>query len=404
MSPSNRYKGAVIVALVAAANVAPIEVWSTIALLSFGIGNVILPSPTTAWTRAAAVIAAAAALAAPAQWETTIIVLLGVIWPPIFLIEWTLRRDDFVDASTPFGTDHHARIATAAIIAACAVASLQYRWLFGHGLQQSAALFVGIPALLGIVTVFVVSPHSATGVAVKAVTIAMLISMIFLQEGVLCVVMSAPLFYLVAIITGRSVDKVREEHDTKYSLRAAVPVLVIIVMSLEGVHHTTSFNREESVTVTKVVSASADAVGRAVFQKPRFERALPLLLQSGFPRPIATRVEQTTAGDRLAITFRGGEMRLDGIEPRSGDLTLVLVESRPALARWEARGDDSHMTHYLAWRGSTVRWEAVSSTETRVEWTLHYRRSLDPAWYFGPMERCAVRLAAGYLIDAVATP
>ena len=39
-----------------------------------------------------------------------------------------------------------------------------------------------------------------------------------------------------------------------------------------------------------------------------------------------------------------------------------------------------------------------------MRWTLRYRRLLDPAWYFGPWERYAVRLAAGYLIDTVATP
>jgi len=39
-----------------------------------------------------------------------------------------------------------------------------------------------------------------------------------------------------------------------------------------------------------------------------------------------------------------------------------------------------------------------------VTWTLDYERGLDPAWYFGPWERYATRLAAGYLIDAVATP
>jgi hypothetical protein len=41
---------------------------------------------------------------------------------------------------------------------------------------------------------------------------------------------------------------------------------------------------------------------------------------------------------------------------------------------------------------------------TRVTWTLRYRRGLDPAWYFGPWERYAVRLAAAYLIESVATP
>ena len=47
---------------------------------------------------------------------------------------------------------------------------------------------------------------------------------------------------------------------------------------------------------------------------------------------------------------------------------------------------------------------AIGGGDTKVTWTLHYRRSLDPAWYFGPWERYAARLAAGYLIDSVATP
>ena len=29
---------------------------------------------------------------------------------------------------------------------------------------------------------------------------------------------------------------------------------------------------------------------------------------------------------------------------------------------------------------------------TQVTWSIRYRRDLDPAWYFGPMERFAVGL------------
>jgi hypothetical protein len=62
------------------------------------------------------------------------------------------------------------------------------------------------------------------------------------------------------------------------------------------------------------------------------------------------------------------------------------------------------MTHYLNWEASRVEWQPIDAGSTRVTWTLRYRRGLDPAWYFGPMERYAMHLAAGYLIDAVATP
>jgi hypothetical protein len=97
-------------------------------------------------------------------------------------------------------------------------------------------------------------------------------------------------------------------------------------------------------------------------------------------------------------------MRLNGMEPRTGTLLLALEDARPGFVRWRAVSDSSHMTHFLAWQETTVRWARVDDRTTQVSWTLRYRRGLDPAWYFGPWERYAVRLAAGYLIDSVATP
>jgi len=83
---------------------------------------------------------------------------------------------------------------------------------------------------------------------------------------------------------------------------------------------------------------------------------------------------------------------------------LALEESRPGLVRWRAVSDTSHLTHFLNWQEVIVRWDRAGVFESNVTWTLRYRRGLDPAWYFGPWERYAVGLAAGYLIDAVATP
>ena len=102
--------------------------------------------------------------------------------------------------------------------------------------------------------------------------------------------------------------------------------------------------------------------------------------------------------------MRGGELKLNGMEPRTGTLVLEREETRPGFVRWRATSDDSHMRHFLTWRSSDVDWQAIDGDTTRVTWSIRYRRDLDPAWYFGPMERAAVRLAAGYLIESVATP
>ncbi len=297
-----------------------------------------------------------------------------------------------------------ARVKGAALTAAVVVAALAYKLIFHQQLQQTAALFVGIPGLLAIVVVLFVSPRSATGVACKAATVGLLISLLFLGEGMLCVVMSAPIFYgvAVAVAAGMSAARRRRIDDPTRTMYSSLVLLAVLVSSLEGVSSSLSFDRGESVTAERIVAAPARDIQRAVLEPPRFERLMPVELLAGFPRPVSVHLD--AGASQWIIRMRGGEMRLDGMEPRAGDLVLRLEESRPGLVRWSAVSDNSHMTHFLTWRSATVTWEAVGANTTRVRWTLQYDRGLDPAWYFGPWERYVARIAAGYLIDAVATP
>jgi hypothetical protein len=296
-----------------------------------------------------------------------------------------------------------ARTTLAAIILAVTIAALLYRLLVARNVHQTAALFVGVPAILALFVAFAISPKSAVGVACKAVTIGLLISLLFLGEGILCIAMSAPLFYAIAILIA-IVMKLAQRRGTPPMLCSCALLLAILPMTMEGVTDLTTFNREESIVVSKTVRSSTREVEQALLATPRFDRTRPLYLRAGFPNPISTVTEESAGQERWVIRFRGGETRLDGTEPRVGDLVLELVEKAPGLLRWRAVSDSSHMTHFLNWRSASVQWETIDAETTKVTWRLEYRRGLDPAWYFGPMERYAVRLAAGYLIDSVATP
>jgi len=378
-------------------------------LLAFGIFNLLVSVPGTTWVRRTAVAASLVGLLLPGNAKSLVVVLAWLVWPPAFLVTWAVsgQRNATQDVGLREESEggNKARVTMAATIVAVAMGSIFYRLVVAHDLQQTAALFIGVPALLAIVVVFFVSPRSGVGVACKAVTIGLLVSMLFLWEGVLCVVMSAPLFYGVAVVIGTVVSKARRTSgkptDTAFFCLA---LLALIPMSLEGVKAATSFDRNESVEETRIVHASPDAVQRALFQPPRFHRALPLYLRAGFPVPISTRIEGNSVGAQWVIRFLGGEMRLDGIEPQAGNLVLKIEEMQPGLIRWRAISDDSHMPHFLGWQEASVRWEKRDEQTTAVTWTLRYRRNLDPAWYFAPWEHYAVRLAADYLIDSVATP
>jgi hypothetical protein len=291
-----------------------------------------------------------------------------------------------------------------AIIVAVALGAAAFHAIRDHRLEQTSALFIGIPTLLAVVVILAVSPKSAAGVACKAVTIGLLISLLALGEGMVCILMSAPIFYLIAFGLAKVFELARDPSRDRHTAYSFAILLLFAPMSLEGVFEWSSFSRDEWVTETRLVHASAQQVEEALFHTPRFDRVLPAYLRIGFPRPTATRLEQREGTLRWVVRFRGGEMRIDGIEPRAGDLTLELVDRQPGLVKWRALGDDSHMTHFLNWRESIVQWTPVDPHTTRVTWSLRYRRGLDPAWYFGPWERYATGLAAGYLIESVATP
>jgi hypothetical protein len=415
MSKKVQVKAALIALLAGAAMVGPhtytlqaAPYGFTLGLLLFGIVNVLFSAPGTQKVRATAIVATLAGL----LWSPLLLsvaLLAWLLWPPAFMVAWALGQrsggSPIAGQQDGLAAAKRAQNVLAALIGAVAAASLAYRSLVFHEIQQTAALFVGLPALLAIVMVFAVSPRSATGVACKAVSVGLLVSMLFLGEGLMCVAMSAPLFYAVAVVIATAMERAtRRREKSATTVLSCLVVLAMVPMSLEGVIDFTTLNREESVSESRIVHNSSHAVERVLFEAPRFDRVRPLYLRAGFPSPVSTRIERSADMTRWVIQLRGGEMRLDGMEPRTGDLVLDLEEARLGLLRWRAVSDSSHMTHFLMWREAIVQWEPLDAHTTRVTWTLRYRRGLDPAWYFGPMERYAVRLAAGYLIDSIATP
>lgn len=293
-------------------------------------------------------------------------------------------------------TSSKARLSLAWVVLAIVAASIGYKLLVMLRLEQTSALFVGLPGLLAILVVLLAKPKSATGMLCMATSVALLISGIFLGEGFICILMAAPIFFGVAIIVGAAIDYARGKKKSETTMTCLL-VLALVPMSLEGVAPKLSFPREEMVVVESTVPAAATEVERQLAQTPRFSATLPAYLRLGFPRPIEVSGEGLAVGARRVIRFGGGE-------GKPGDLTLTVAEASANRVLFRADSDTSHIAHWLTWHSAEVEWHGDGEQQTRVRWTLRYRRSLDPAWYFGPWERYAVRLAGDYLAQTVTTP
>lgn len=321
--------------------------------------------------------------------DSTLLIMFLAIWSGL-----TDVQDEPVGptsvACTP-RTGGRARNQLIAIIVGAIVASIAYRLLVAGELEQTSALFIGIPAGLAIMASFIARPRSAIGTSLRATLLALLISGIFLGEGFICIFMAAPLFLCVAVIVGALVERTRNRRSSV----KAVMVIAFLPFTMEGVHPEFSFPRDERIEVTRVVEVRAEQVRHNLSQTPEFSSPLPAFFHLGFPLPTATEGKGLAIGDIRRIRFAGGE-------GQPGWLSLQVTEADANHVRFQATGDTSHIAHWLTWQDSKVSWREIAPGQTEVRWQLHYRRELDPAWYFGPWERFAVSLAADYLIDTAA--
>jgi hypothetical protein len=277
------------------------------------------------------------------------------------------------------------------ITLALAVAAVLYRVLVLGRLEQTAGLFIGLPTVIAIILALTPRAKSVTGLILRGTTIALLLSGPLLGEGFICILMAAPLFYLVGAVVGLIIDNQRKKSQRLY----AVVLLPLLLSSLEGTTPALTFPKRERVTVTKSIAMSAAALEEALAHPPRFAGPMPRFLRLRFPLPVESRGEGLTNGAPRVIHFAGGE-------GKPGDLTLRVADRGPGAVTFETVSDKSKVAHWLTWRASRVTWRPLRGDRTEVTWTIVYDRELAPAWYFGPWEHYATRLAADYLIDSVA--
>jgi hypothetical protein len=280
-----------------------------------------------------------------------------------------------------------------AIVLSFTIVSVAGRLIYGRHLETTSLMFIGIPAMLGILLVFTVRPESALATAMTGITFVLLLSAIVFGEGVICILMAAPIFYLVGAIIGAVLDGERRTQGRTQAM-LLVPLLL---MSFEGTSDRISLPREESVTAKRVVAAGFGEIADDLAAPLRFNTELPFYLRLGFPRPVSASGAGLQVGSRRKIGFAGGE-------GKPGALVMEVVEVAPQKVTFHAVSDESKVAHWLRWEDAVVSWRGVDETHTEVTWTLRYRRNLDPAWYFEPWERYGTGLAAEYLIENVMMP
>lgn len=280
-----------------------------------------------------------------------------------------------------------------------AITGLLIHVLMHGGLEGSSLFYIGLPMLLAYVFKSSGSAKTATGGILQGTSIVMLLSGPILQEGFICVVMAAPLFYIIGGIIGLIIDYSRKKSLSK--LQASPLLLLVAVMSLEGTHPDLSFNRDHTVRVEQIIDANASEVAKQLEQPLVLGREVPAFLKI-FPFPTVKQHTGTQIGDQTTLHFV--YYKHFYFSPKIGDLTYEVTKRGDNFIESKVIHDDSYVDTYMDWKTSNVSWEAIDAKHTKVVWEITYHRKLDPAWYFGTLEYFTTSLMAEALIKYAATP
>jgi hypothetical protein len=298
----------------------------------------------------------------------------------------------------PARTDIRSRKQLLALILGVAAASLAWHLALYTGMEHTALVFVGVPTLLAVAVAMTPQAGTARGTIIRSTTLALLLAGVAFGEAFVCILFASPLIYAVALAAGTVIDaNARRERDGRagFAHAPALVLLVAAIPAMEGVVPRFELPREAEATAVRIVPAAPAEVARALAAPMRFDHSLPAFLKLGFPTPGMAGGAGLRVGDRRTVMLAHGH--------HPGALVMEVRASSPGRVVFAPVADGSYVVHWLSWRSAEVRWRAVPGG-TEVRWTLRYRRRLDPAFYFAPLERYGVGVAAGYLIDALATP
>ena len=286
-----------------------------------------------------------------------------------------------------------------------AVASILIRFLMKYDFDNSALLYIGIPFVISLLLILVRNPDENISLRKRYLNrlidafIIMLGSSIVLFEGFVCVVMAMPIYLfvmLVLFLVERSQEDARKRG--KGTLSMQILPLLIVISSFEGVTPQFSFDRQEQVSVSRVVKASLSDIKHNLIQPIELQKPRPWFLHL-FPMPHNVRAGTLSPGDVHEIPFR--YYRWFVTNKHEGRMLLKIVEVEENRIKTAFIEDTSYISNYLHLQGTEILLDKVDEEHTRVTLRIDFERKLDPYWYFSPVERFGVSKTAEFMITEV---
>ena len=284
--------------------------------------------------------------------------------------------------------------------------TLLTRLMLDSRFATTSLFYCLVPYVIGVILyLFVPQPTGWSkarriGRHLLATVIVMLVSSAIIFEGFLCVLFAAPLYILFSLLAFTVMPNKHDPDRLKQAdiFKASFVPLAVMVISVEGLTDTTSFPREDVITRTHVLSLTPEQIHTNLARPVHLEEGRSKFL-SIFPLPHHIDAPAFAAGQTHTAYFTYRRWGFTNVHRGKTQLYIKTVE--PLFVETEVRTNTSYFANYLTIHGTQIKMVPQADGTTQVSLTIRYRRDLDPAWYFGPLQRRAVGESADYLLKNI---
>ncbi|MBT5955053.1 hypothetical protein HOG98_10095 [bacterium] len=285
--------------------------------------------------------------------------------------------------------NHNNKSNLMTLVVVLAASSLLYKALNSSGgfnLGHSSLLFVGLPTFITLLMIkFSKTPKTAYETVFKTITYFLLVSSIFLGEGLVCILMSAPIFYGVSALVVFIYNWITKKNKSKLFSILLIPAIITIGQPFGDISPEIQ-SVQTSVTFNKNLSLNSFNT------QQKLQKNYPLFFKIGFPTPVAIIGTGIKFGDTRDIQFNSTTKGL-------GILSLKIIEQDKTRIKFKAIKDTTHISGWLTWSNIDVQLVDIGENQTKVIWVSNFTCNLGPKWYFEPLEKYAVGLMNQYLIN-----
>ena len=289
------------------------------------------------------------------------------------------------------------------IIFACGVAAIVLRTLLDSHFATGTLVYIVVPFVFSAALYFFVPSAKGTGLVadylnnMRLVTIGFLLTSAFLFEGFICVLMFMPIYYVMATLAFAFAWLFkRKEKDDR--LRAIVIPVIVMVAAAEGMIPATTFEREEAQTFSAYTPQSVAQLKANMAEPITFSGERHWFLRL-FPLPDRIEAGSLAEGDthRMHFTYR----RWGFTNVHKGEMHVKITHVGERDIATEITRNDSYLANYLDVHGTRIRFEPVADGGTNIHLTVLSRRTLDPVWYFAPIQKVATKNSARFFIEDI---